>query len=187
MEGVNIELQRQQGGWSTPEDWYDVSAVSGAQFQQEAGNPVLGAPTGMGESMGSPNLGYEGYYAFAWIPDIDPPNAQNGPMFVVETTEAINPLYVGPYSIGTYTTGNIAPSGAAISQLLNRYAEQPFLYPWSWVEGDFAPGDASSSCNTSGAVSYTHLDVYKRQATHCASGPACGRRVMSRSAWASGF
>jgi hypothetical protein len=150
MESVNIELQRQQGGWSIPEDWYDVSAVSGAQFQQEAGNPVLGAPTGMGESMGSPNLGYEGYYAFAWIPDIDPPNAQNGPMFVVETTEAINPLYVGPYSIGTYTTGNIAPSGAAISQLLNRYAEQPFLYPWSWVEGDFAPGDASSSCNTSG-------------------------------------
>jgi hypothetical protein len=150
MEGVNIELQRQQGGWSIPEDWYDVSAVSGAQFQRDGGNPVLGVAAGMGESMGSPNLGYEGYYTLAWIPDIDPPNAQNGPMFVVETTEAINPLYVGPYSIGAYSTGNIAPSGAAVSQLLNRYADQPFLYPWSWVEGDFAPGDAASSCSTSG-------------------------------------
>jgi hypothetical protein len=105
-EGVNIEVQRLQGGWNIPEDWYDVSAVTGAQFQQNAGNPVLGASTGIDSSMGSPGLNYEGYYRLAWIPDIDPQGSSNGPMFVVETTEAINPLYVGPYSVGTYTTGN---------------------------------------------------------------------------------
>jgi hypothetical protein len=150
MESVNIELQRQQGGWGTPEDWYDVSAVTGAQFQQNAGSPVLGGGTGIDASMGSTYLGYEGYYRFAWIPDIDPANAPNGAMYAVETTEAINPLYVGAHSIGPYTTGNIAPSGAPMSQLLNQYALQPYMYPWSWVEGDFAPSDAAGNCNTSG-------------------------------------
>jgi hypothetical protein len=149
-EGVNIEVQRLQGGWSIPEDWYDVSAVTGAQFQQNAGNPVLGASTGIDSSMGSPGLNYEGYYRLAWIPDIDPQGSSNGPMFVVETTEAINPLYVGPYSVGTYTTGNIEPSGAPETELMNRYALQAYMYPWFDVENDFAPSDAASNCNTSG-------------------------------------
>jgi IPT/TIG domain len=150
MEAVNVELQRQQGGWSIPEDWADVSAVTGARFQRNAGSPVVGAASGIAGSMGSPDLGLEGNYAFSWVPDIDPPDSPHGPMYVVETSEPINPLYVGPYSIGTYTTGNIEPSGAPIRQLLNRYASQPYMYPWSGVEGDFAPPDAAASCNTSG-------------------------------------
>jgi hypothetical protein len=150
MSGVNIELQRQQGGWDTPEDWYDVSTVSGAQFQQNAGNAVLSAGTGIDASMGSPNVGYEGTYAFTWIPDLNAPDVWPGPMFVVETTEAINPLYVGSHSVGPYTTGTIAPSGAPETQLLNRYALEPYMYPWMSVEGNFAPGDAASDCNTGG-------------------------------------
>ncbi len=104
--------------------------MSGAQFQQNAGNPVAGDSTGIDASMGSTYLGYEGYYRLPWIPDIDPTGSSNGPMFVVETTEAINPLYVGPYSVGTYTTGNIAPSGAPMTQLLNQYALQPYMEPY---------------------------------------------------------
>jgi hypothetical protein len=149
MEGVNIEVQRLQGGWDIPEAWYDVSGVTGAQFQHNTGNPVIGDSTGIDASMGSTNLSYEGYYKLPWIPDIDPTGSSNGPMFVVETTEAINPLYVGPYSVGTYTTGNIAPSGAPMTQLLNQYALQPYMEPYYAIEGDFAPGDAANGCNSS--------------------------------------
>jgi hypothetical protein len=149
MEGVNIELQRQQGGGGTPEDWYDVSSVSGAGFQRNAGNPVLGAGTDIAASMGSTDPAYEGFYRFPWIPNIDPANAPNGQMFVVGTTEPINPLYVGQYSVGTYTNGNIEPSGASMTTLFNRYAFAPYMYPWSWVGGDFAPVGADS-CDTSG-------------------------------------
>jgi hypothetical protein len=150
MEGVNIELQRQQGGWQIPEDWDDVSAVTGALYQQNAGDPVTGAVAGIGESMGSTDTSFEGYYRFAWVPDIDPANAQNGAMYVVETTEAINPLYVGPYSVGTYKTGEIAPSGEPQTQLFTKYAIQPYTYGWFATEIDFAPGDAATNCNTGG-------------------------------------
>jgi hypothetical protein len=149
MEGVNVELQRLQGEWNIPEDFYDVSTVTGAQFQQNAGNPVLGAGTGIADSMGTPNLGYEGHYAFAWIPDLNAPNVWPGPMLAVETTEAINPLYVGPHSVGTYKLGEIAPSGAPETLQLNQYALAPYMYPWMAVEEGLAPADAASGCSTS--------------------------------------
>jgi len=139
MQGVNVELQRQQGGWSIPESWYDVSAVSGSVFRRNAANPVWGAGVGLAASMGSLDLQWEGYYRFSWIPDINPPGSQNGPMIAVITTEAINPLYVGAYSVGPYVTGNVEPSGAPMSQLLNRYALQPYSFTYMAVQGNLAP------------------------------------------------
>jgi hypothetical protein len=65
------------------------------------------------------------------------------------TTEAINPLYAGRYSVGPYVAQTIAPSGAAASKL----TDNPFqvvLYPWSSVVTDFAPQNAASNCNTGG-------------------------------------
>ncbi|MGP8259649.1 MAG: IPT/TIG domain-containing protein [Acidobacteriaceae bacterium] len=150
MQGVNVVLQRQQGGWGIPEAWYDVSAVSGYEYQQNAGNPVTGAASGLSESLGSTNGQKEGSYNLAWVPDIDPPGAQNGGMFVVVTTEAINPLYIGAYSVGPYSSGNVEPSGASMSQLLDRYPASPYMYPSSSVQGNFAPSDAAANCNTSG-------------------------------------
>ena len=150
MQGVNVVLQRQQGGWNIPEAWYDVSAVSGSVFQQNAGNRVTGAGTGIAASMGSTNLQLEGGYTFSWVPDIDPEGAQNGGMFVVLTTEAINPLYIGAYSVGPYTTGDVEPSGATMSQLQNRYPTIPNWVPWDALEGIFPPSDAASNCNTGG-------------------------------------
>ena len=150
MQGVNLELQRQDGGWDIPEAWYDVSAVSGSVFQRNAGNPVTGAGAGIAASMGSTNPQWEGYYKFSWIPDIDPAGAENGGMFVVVTTEAINPLYVGAYSVGPYTTGNVEPSGAPTSLLFDWYAVTPNWYPWDWMLGNIAPSDAAGNCNTGG-------------------------------------
>jgi hypothetical protein len=158
MQGVNVVVQRQQGGWSIPEAWYDTSSVSGYQYQQNAGNPVTAASNGAAASngtaasvgidgsMGSTDSSLEGYFNMAWIPDIDPGNAQNGGMFVVVTTEAINPLYTGAHAVGPFVAGGVAPSGAAESKLLARYA----LAPWTAVDGYFAPGDAARHCETGG-------------------------------------
>ena len=150
MQGVNVAVQRQQGGWDIPEAWYDTSSVSGYAFEQNGGNPVTGAATGMAASMGSTDATLEGYYNLAWIPDIDPAGAQNGAMFVVLTTEAINPLYTGAHTVGPYALGSVAPSGAAQSQLLDQYALQPYSYIWSAVTGYFAPPDAAGNCAAGG-------------------------------------
>ncbi len=39
MEGVNIEVQRQQGGWTIPEAWYDVSGGERRAVSAERGQP----------------------------------------------------------------------------------------------------------------------------------------------------
>lgn len=150
MQGVNLVLQRQEGGWSIPEAWEDVSAVSGMGFEQTAGNPVTGPATGMAGSMGSTNAAAEGYYQFTWVPDIDPPDNVRGPMFAVLSIESINPLYVGAHAVGPYTTGQVALSGAAVSQLENKNPLGPYLYPWSSVEGYLPANNAASGCNTGG-------------------------------------
>jgi hypothetical protein len=150
MQGVNVELQRMQGGWGIPEAWYDVSTVSGAVFQQNAGNPVTGVGTGIAASMGSTNLQLEGSYKFSWVPDIDPMGAQNGGMFVVLTTEAINPLYIGAYSVGPYSTGNVEPSGALMSQIQNQNPTLPYWNAGYYLPTSFPAKGAASNCNTGG-------------------------------------
>ena len=150
MQGVNIELQRQQGGVSVPEAWDDVSAVTGYLFQWNAGNPVTGPSTGIAESMGMTNLQTEGYYYFAWVPDIDPETAQNGGMFIILNTEAINPLYIGAYSVGPYTTGSVEPSGAPMSAMQDQYPTAPSWIIWTTLLTSFPPNNAASNCDTSG-------------------------------------
>jgi hypothetical protein len=149
MQGVNVLLQRQQGGWNIPEAWYDVSAVSGSVFQQSAGNPVIGPSSGVAGSMGTTNLQMEGAYTFSWVPDIDPEGAQNGGMFIVLTTEAINPLYTGAHSVGPTTIGNVEPSGASMSQVQDA---NPTLPDWVWgaMPTSFPANNAASNCATGG-------------------------------------
>ena len=146
MQGVNVLIRRQQGGSSTPEAWDDVSSVSGYLFQQNAGNPVRGVASDMFASMGSADGRLEGLYNFGWVPNLDPPGSNNGPMLAMVTTEAINPLYSGRYSVGPYIAQPVAPSGASTSQLTNN-SFQVYLFPWSPVQTDFAPRDAAGSCN----------------------------------------
>jgi hypothetical protein len=147
MQGVDVVLQREQGGVANPEAWYDVSAVTGVLYQQNAGNPVLPTGSGIATSMGSTDPGLEGYYRFGWIPDLDPAGSYNGPMMAIVTTEPINPLYVGAYSIGPYVEQNVSSSGAAQSEPANN-ALYPYQYGWSGVEANFAPRDAAANCST---------------------------------------
>src|ERR1017187_24583 len=109
MQGVNVVLQRQLGSSPIPEGWYDVSSVSGFLYQQNAGNPVTGAASGIQDSMGSTSGQLQGFYNLGWIPEIDPPGASGGQMFAVVTTEPINPLYTGAYSVGPYVAGSVSP------------------------------------------------------------------------------
>jgi hypothetical protein len=150
MQGVNIVLQRQQGGWPIPEAWEDVSTVTGYLYQQNGGNPVTGPAAGMAASMGTTDPQREGYYQFSWVPDIDPPGAIVGPMFVVITTQAINPLYTGSHSVGPYVAGSVSPSGNAVSQLLNRYPTQPYMAPGYALEAYLPSTNAVAICDTGG-------------------------------------
>jgi hypothetical protein len=149
MQGVNVVIRRQQGGWNTPEPWYETSSVSGYAYRRNAGNVVTRADSSLTGSMGSPDAGLEGYYWLVWIPDIDPEGAQNGAMTGVVTTEPINPLYVGAYAVGPYTSGQVTPSGAAQTEV-TAYPLDAYIDPWNAVETDFAPSDASSNCSVGG-------------------------------------
>lgn len=180
MQGVNVLVRRQQGGWNIPEAWYDTSSVSGFRFQQNAGNAVTGAGTGVAASQGSTDPQWQGYYDLAWIPDIDPPGAQNGGMFVVVSTEAINPLYTGAYAVGPYVLGSVEPSGTAANVLMNRYALGPYTYGGAAEVQDFAPGDAVGNCATGGdGVERSPQPV---EAGGWWSGVLCGR---GHAAWSS--
>ncbi len=149
MQGVNVVLQRQQGGWSVPEPWYDVSSVSGYAYRRDAENVVNGTGASLTDSIGSTDDRLQGSYNLLWVPDIDPDGAQNGAMLGILTTEAINPLYIGTHAVGPYIAGVVSPSGAAQSET-TAYPLQPYIDPWNAVEADFAPSDAAGNCSTSG-------------------------------------
>ena len=148
MQGVNVVLQRQMGSSPTPEGWYDVSSVSGFLYQQNGGNPVTGAASGMEASMGSTSGLLQGFYSLGWIPEIDPTGA-SGPMFAVVTTEPINSLYTGEYAVGPYVAASVSPSGSAESQLTDNPVV-PYQYVWDDLLANFAPVDAAGNCNTGG-------------------------------------
>jgi hypothetical protein len=148
MQGVNVVLRRQEGGWDVPEAWEDVSTVTGALFQQNGGSPVTGAASGVAESMGSTDPQWEGYYQFGWVPDIDPPGATVGPMSAVVTTEAVNPLYTGAHAVGPYGMGSVSPSGDPASQLLNQSPLVPYMNPGFAVEAYLSPMNAATDCDT---------------------------------------
>src|SRR5260370_1084028 len=91
MRGVNIVLRRQQGGVANPETWSDVSSVSGYLYQRNSGNPVTGVGTGIAASMGSTDGQLEGYYRFAWIPNLPPQRSNTAPILPLISTDSINP------------------------------------------------------------------------------------------------
>jgi hypothetical protein len=113
MQGVNLVLRRWRGGTGGPEPYDDVSAVTGTSFRWTNANPVTGSSSSVAASMGSNDSNLEGFYQFSWAPDDDPLGAQNGEMLASLTSQPINPLYVGAYSLGPYAAGAVSPSGAA--------------------------------------------------------------------------
>lgn len=110
MQGVNVVLRPLFPGTTIPDVRYTVTAVSGVYFQGDAGNIVVGTTDASGNQLarfGSDDTAVEGYFNLSGIPI--PPGE------TVDTWqlsfEPINPLYIGPDSVGPYATGQVTPSG----------------------------------------------------------------------------
>ena len=164
MQGVNVVGRRLQQYTldSNVEKWDDVSSVSGFLYRQTNPTAVGGVDPSMEGSMGTANCCYEGRYLFGRIPML----FGNWQWIVVET-EPVNPMYVGAYSVGPYTTNTVQPSGANISSktgIYGSYADAQWL--------DFTIGDAASSCPYSTAGMEASPDVVP--ATGWWGGLLCG-------------
>jgi hypothetical protein len=149
MQGVNLVLRRWRGGTGAPEPYDDVSAVTGTSFRWTSVNPVTGSAASIAASMGSNDPGLEGFYQFSWVPDDDPLGAQNGEMLASLTSQPINPLYVGAYSLGPYAAGAVSPSGAA-QTITSPYPIWPYTDQGTLTYLDFPTvATAASTCSTS--------------------------------------
>ena len=139
MQGVNVVVHRQEPFWEYAEDWESVSAVSGYLFRRRNSNPVslnFAAPSPM-SGMGSSYAPHEGFFNLFRIPLYDWEAWQN----VVVTTQPINPLYTGAYSVGPYDTNAVSPSGSVDVQ------QAYVLGPIGIYQYTKAIADAAASCD----------------------------------------
>jgi hypothetical protein len=139
MQGVNVIARRwaQYTDASQEEGWYSVSSVSGFVYRRVHGNPVTGTDTSEMGSMGTTSGDHEGYYELTRIPML-PGGWQN----VIVSTEPVNPLYTGMYSVGPYLANTVDPSGTdhpIVEGILEGYYQ---------VFANLATNGAASSCNT---------------------------------------
>ena len=112
MNGVNMVATRTSTlGYYGTEPWETTSAISGYIYRGANGNPVVGALTTFPALQGTTYPPYKGYWSMMNVPVI-PGNAWNN---VAVKTQALNPLYVGQYSIGPFTTGPVNPSGSPMT------------------------------------------------------------------------
>ena len=127
----------------------------------------------------------------AWIPNLDPTGSYNGPMEGLITTEAINPLYIGQYSVGPYVAGDVTPSGTPQS-VYGSNTYRVYQYPDAVVVTNLAPSDAAGSCNTGsdGTESAAAAGCFGRMVDRSACarmgtrrGPASTRRRVGRQRW----
>ena len=136
MAGVNVLVRR---GFSsgTDEDWLEASAVTGSAFQRAGSSPfVSNDPSPLG-SMGALDPSAMGRYTIPYIPLQEGATAQT----IKTSTEAINPLYTGPYSIGPYAAGIVEPSGKSATPQSTLY-----LPEFGAASVDFLVPDAAASC-----------------------------------------
>ncbi len=147
MAGVNVQVKRKPYGNSQYEGWYEASAVTGATFRAAAGSPFVANASTPEASFGTTETGQAGAYAIAYIP-IDNGPWQNDSI----STEPVNPLYAGQYSLGPYAPGDVAPSGSP--QVQSELMSGPMYGP----NVDFTVADAVAVCgNGSDGTPYTAM------------------------------
>ena len=109
MQGVNV-VARPLDSNGNPLYEYTVTAVTGALFNGNHGNPVTGWDDASGNLLtnwGSNDPSLQGFFDLSGIPL--PPGVVTANYQV--TFEVINPLYILENSVGPYTQGQAAPSG----------------------------------------------------------------------------
>jgi hypothetical protein len=108
MQGVNVVLRPILNG--VPDVRFTATAVSGAAFQGNAGNPVTGLADASGNPLnrfGSDDPLLEGSFDLSGVPL--PPGFASADYQL--SFEPVNALYTGGVSVGPYTTGQTTPSG----------------------------------------------------------------------------
>ena len=113
MAGVNVVVHRNEPFWDTPEPWESVSSASGFAFRHNSTTPLTPTTaTSLNASLGSTDPALEGYYDLYRIPL--PLNEDWQNLYV--TTQPINPLYTGLYTVGPYDANAVTPSGFTSTQ-----------------------------------------------------------------------
>ncbi|MBV8629798.1 MAG: IPT/TIG domain-containing protein [Silvibacterium sp.] len=110
MQGVNVVLRPMIPGTDLPDVRYTVTAVSGAYFLRNSGNPVAGTTDSQGMPLnrfGSDDETLEGFFDLSGVPL--PPNQTSADYQL--TFEPVDPLNTGNFSVGPYVTGQVSPSG----------------------------------------------------------------------------
>ena len=110
MQGVNVVVRPLDAN-GNPLFQYTVTAVTGASFSGNHGNPVTGFSDANGNPLtmwGSNDPALQGSFDLSGIPL--PPGVTTASYQV--TFEAIDPLYILENSVGPYTQGQVSPSGA---------------------------------------------------------------------------
>ena len=136
MAGVNVLVRREPFNTTAFDSWYETSAVTGAYFRVSGSPPFVVASTDAQASFGSADLNQLGAWSIAYVPLEDEQSLEN----VTLSTEPINPLYMGAYSLGPYAPGNVAPSGSAILQ------SALAVFAGGDTNFDFTIPDAPSTC-----------------------------------------
>ncbi len=146
MAGVNVLVSRQPP-YSAPEPWYETSAVTGAYFRRAATSPFVSGEPGPLGSLGTPDQGWAGEFVISYTPIDESLNYQT----LVFSTESVNPLYIGQYSLGPYGAGNVAPSGSAPGVQSNSVGQQFDQTSAAWTISDAASACGNGTDGTASA------------------------------------
>jgi hypothetical protein len=155
MQGVNAVLRPMIAGTDLPDVRYTVTAVSGAYFQGNAGNPITGATDASGNAVnryGSDDETVEGFFDVSGIPL---PAGRTSANYQL-TFEAVDPLDTGGASVGSYTTGQVTPSGTMPTIYLPALAPGSSVYKVVNVDDS---ADETLSGNDGSEAEPTQLSV----------------------------
>ncbi len=109
MQGVNV-VARPLDSDGNPLYEYTVTAVTGALFNGNHGNPITGFSDPSGNLLtmwGSNDPSLQGFFDLSGIPL---PERMSSASYEI-TFEAIDPLYILENSVGPYMQGQVTPSG----------------------------------------------------------------------------
>lgn len=139
MEGVNVVIRRRAPFFDTAEDFETASSVSGYAFRGQSSTSMTTQGSSAAASMGVSDGDREGYWRVQSIPI---PASQDFIDLLV-STQAINPLYTGPYAIGPQAGNTVSLSGAPELQVVQ------YLANGRDNLADFTPAGAAPGCPTS--------------------------------------
>ncbi len=135
MEGVNVTVRRKENFYDFPEAWQTASSVTGFAWRSKGWTPIAGQDSSPLGSVGAFEW-REGYFRIQAIPLLPSQDSQN----LIISTESINPLYTGTYSVAAYSGTTIALAGSPVTQEIGN------AFPYSDTYVTLTATDAPGTC-----------------------------------------